>query len=110
MIDWARAEELRSEIGLGDFMEVVELFLEETDASVERLASGQPPASVEGELHFLKGSALNLGFWELAALCQDGERRAGSGNAGSVDLGPVVQCYVQSKQVFLDGLPRLDAA
>lgn len=110
MIDWARAEDLRAEIGTDDFMEVVDLFLEETDASVGRLAAGQPPSAVEGELHFLKGSALNLGFRDLAALCQDGERQAGNGDAASLDLGPIVHCYAQSKLAFLNGLSRLDAA
>jgi len=110
MIDWSRVEDLRSEIGIADFMEVVDLFLEETDGSVDRLAAGLAPAAVEGELHFLKGSALNLGFGALAALCQDGERCASGGHSASVELERIVQCYAQSKQAFLAGLARLDAA
>ena len=76
MIDWARVGELRDEIGCEDFAEVVSLFLEEADEVVQRLGACADAKALESALHFLKGSALNLGFERLAQLCQDGERRA----------------------------------
>jgi HPt (histidine-containing phosphotransfer) domain-containing protein len=72
MIDWKRVAELREEIGTDGFAEVAEMFLEEAETAVAALTGGLPPGEVEGQLHFLKGSALNLGLAELAAICQQG--------------------------------------
>jgi histidine phosphotransfer protein HptB len=110
MIDWERLRELRSEIGADSFMEVVEMFLEEADGVAERLATGVPDAELEAELHFLKGSALNLGLDELAALCQAGERAAAVGDAASVDTAAVIRCYAASKSALLSGLGTASAA
>lgn len=101
MIDWNRVDELRSEFGSDGFAEVVSLFLEEADEVVAVLGPGLPPSEVEVRLHFLKGSALNLGFRELAGLCQDGERRAAQGHGGIVDLLPVASSYQRSRDTFL---------
>jgi HPt (histidine-containing phosphotransfer) domain-containing protein len=79
MIDWDRVASLRGEIGAADFTEVVEMFLAESDAVVARLLAGKPDPTLESDLHFLKGSALNLGFRHLAALCSAGEKRAAVG-------------------------------
>lgn len=101
MIDWARVEELRNEIGTDDFAEVVSLFLEEADEVVARLQNGLDESEVEPALHFLKGSALNLGFRALAQLCQKGEQHANSGNTRDINLGTVAKSYEQSKAAFL---------
>ncbi len=100
MIDWSRVDELRAEIGAEDFAEVVTLFFDEADEVAARLPA-TAAAAVEGELHLLKGSALNLGLADLAALCQSGERAARAGQAGTVDLAAVVVCYLASKADFL---------
>jgi histidine phosphotransfer protein HptB len=99
MIDWDRVNELRSEIGEDDFDEVVTLFLEEADDVIAKITvlSGAKP--LEADLHSLKGAALNLGFEEFAALCQEGERRAAAGST-EVDLELVRQIYAASKQTF----------
>ena len=110
MIDWERVQELRSEIGPDSFMEVVEMFLEEADGVAERLAHGVPEAELEAELHFLKGSALNLGLDQLAGLCQAGERAAAKGQAETVDTAAVMQAYAASKSALLDGLDTATAA
>lgn len=103
MIDWSRVEELRSEIGSEGLAEIVELFLDEVEGVVMRLMSAPDPAVLEQDLHFLKGSAWNLGFAEFGALCQDGERRAADGRGAEVDVGLVVDCYGASKAVFMAG-------
>lgn len=108
MIDWARVTELRDEIGGDDFAEVVALFLEEADEVVEKLPKCGDAKSLESGLHFLKGSALNLGFAELAQRCQEGERDAASGNA-QIDVGSVARCYEASKAAFQTGLAQLGA-
>lgn len=99
MIDWDRVNELKDEIGAEDFPEVVEIFLEEVDGTFARLkASGRAPG--QEDFHFLKGSALNLGFQELGALCQTNEMRAAAGE-DVVALQPVLEVYEKSKTAFL---------
>lgn len=109
MIDWTRIAELRSEIGEDDLQEVVGLFLEETDEVVARLSASAAISTLEAELHFLKGSALNLGFAHLADLCQDGERRAARGDGATIQLDAIIAMYHQSKSTFLAGV-ALDPA
>jgi histidine phosphotransfer protein HptB len=104
MIDWKRVDELRMEIGSDGFAEVADMFLEEADQAVRSLLSGLPSGEVEGQLHFVKGSALNLGLTELASICQDGERKAAAGYGSLVDIGKVAAVYQASRAVLLAGL------
>lgn len=106
MIEWERVAELRSEIGGDGFDEVIELFLEETDEVIARLQHRPDLGQLERDLHFLKGSALNLGFKELARLCQEGERRSSLGEPISVDVVALVRTYHQSKAAFEMGLAQ----
>lgn len=109
MIDWDRVKSLRSEIGAEDFEEVVDLFLEEVDEVIGRLKTAPDPTRYEADLHFLKGSALNLGFHDFSDLCQIGERAAADGRAGAIDIGRVIALYGESRRAFLAGLVRLQA-
>jgi len=104
MILWSRVNELREEVGTEDFKEVVELFLDEVEEVIERLRAGTARGQLEQDLHFLKGSALNLGFGTFSDLCQDGERLAAQGKADTVDLAAIVDGYDRSKASFLDGM------
>lgn len=108
-VDWERVAELRDEIGAEALAEVVGLFLEEADEVIARLGADAGAKALEADLHFLKGAALNLGFGEFAALCQDGERRAATGD-NSVDLGAVRTSYAASKLALLEGMKRALAA
>lgn len=101
MIDWERVEELRDEVGAADFGEVVELFLEEVEEVLARLRVAPEPARLEEDLHFLKGSALNLGFATFSDLCQAGEKAAANGHAAQVDLAEILGAYEHSKPEFL---------
>lgn len=105
MISWSRVAELRDEIGAEDFDEVVELFLEEVEEVIERLKVGVEEAALEPDLHFLKGSALNLGFSELSNVCAKGEKLASSGEASAVNLTHVIDTFTGSRSVFLEELP-----
>ncbi len=102
MIDWQRVQSLRDEVGPDDFAEVVELFLEEVDEVMRRLATAPDPARLADDLHFVRGSALNLGFAELGALCQTGELRLAEGRGGEVPLAAILDCYARSRQLFLE--------
>jgi histidine phosphotransfer protein HptB len=100
MIDWDRVASLRAEIGAEDFAEVVEMFLEEADEVVARLRGMRTGPELEADLHFLKGSALNLGFGDLAGLCSISEKRAA--RSEQVDVGLVIQCYAASRSAFAE--------
>ena len=109
MIDWKRILELRDEIGVDDFGEVVELFLDEVEGEIALLRSGCAKDALESRLHFLKGSALNLGFRAFSVLCQNGESAAAAGRPQDVDLPATLVSFDASKAEFLTGLPRLTA-
>jgi len=101
MIDWDRATELRNEIGAEDFSEVVEMFLEEMEEEIAALRDGAGAKRLEDKLHFLKGSALNLGFARVAALCQTGESAAAKEQPDRIDLEDLCRSYEASKAEFL---------
>lgn len=109
MIDWDRVRELRAEIGAEDFTEVAAMFLDEADETVARLSPGATAKTLEADLHFLKGAALNLGFSILSALCQDGERRAAAGDTG-IDLDAVRAAYHASRAEYENGVAAAFAA
>ncbi|WP_425051001.1 Hpt domain-containing protein [Psychromarinibacter sp. S121] len=105
MIDWTRVEELKAEIGTDEFLEVADLFLEETDEAIVTLPVPAPDTVVRERLHFLKGSALNLGFEVMADLCSRGERLAAAGQSAEIDMGQIVSVYGESKALLLSRLP-----
>ncbi len=100
MIDWAKVEELRDEIGADDFDEVVQLFLCEVEERVEQLSSHKALTEIEEDLHFLKGSALNLGFTAFASLCHEDERIAQSDQMVA-NLKDIENAFLESKGWFL---------
>jgi histidine phosphotransfer protein HptB len=104
MIDWKRVDELKDEIGEDGFAEVADMFLDEAEGAVKSLLRGITAEEVEGQLHFLKGSALNLGLSELAAICQDGERMAAAGEGALVDVSLVASVWRASRASLLGGL------
>ena len=110
MIDWKRVNELKDEIGLDGFAEVADMFLEEADAAVLALADAVRAEDVEAQLHFLKGSALNLGLADLAGICHAGERQAASGHRDAVDPARIAAIYRASRAQLLAGLKTASAA
>lgn len=99
MIDWDRVIELRDEVGADEFEPVLELFIDEVEHLVMQL-SADDPAQLERYLHFLKGSAWNLGFTDFGARCAEIETRAASGNLAGVCLNELVESYSVSKRIF----------
>lgn len=100
MINWDRVNELRDEVGVKDFREVLSMFLEEVEDTMVRMIAAPNTATLEEDMHFLKGSALNLGFAKFGDLCQAGERAAAAGQGDSVCLNEVYEAYAASKSVF----------
>ena len=110
MIDWDRVRELRNEIGADAFEEVLDLFLEEMEMALAVLRTTTAEDDLEAQLHFLKGSALNLGFAALAGLCSEGEALSREGKRDQVDLGEIVSNYEASKTTFLARIAEAVAA
>ena len=108
MIDWDRVAQLREEVGAEDFGEVVELFLEEVDEVTGRLPAAVETGRLADDLHFLKGSALNLGFRDFGIMCQEAERAAAAGGLPAV--GPILDCFAASRRAFVTELTARSAA
>ncbi len=100
MIDWTRVSELRNEIGPEDFAEVAELFLMEVEDTLSRLNMAENTArDMQDLMHFLKGSALNLGFSDLSDICSRAESAAAQGKL-TVDIAHLNSLYRQSRTLF----------
>ncbi len=97
MISMERIDELRSEVGEEDFAEIVELFLGEADALIDTLEGLPGPEDADPLLHSLKGSALNLGFVQLADLCREGQTVGVSGADWAERLARIRRVYEGSK-------------
>jgi histidine phosphotransfer protein HptB len=100
MLNWDRIRELRDEIGEEDYAEVIELFFEEVDATISRLTRPGSMCEREADLHFLRGSALNIGFSVLGELCEKGELRAIEGTLDESDIATVINTYAASRDAF----------
>ena len=106
MIDWDRVAALREEVGPEDFDEVVELFLQEVDEEIEALSAATPSDGLAEKLHFLKGSAMSLGFREFSSLCQNGETALSRDPSASVNVTDLHSSYQTSRAAFLSDLPN----
>ncbi len=92
MLDWDRVQELREEIGEEDLGDVLALFLDEV---VERLDTIGSEDTLVEDLHFLKSSALNIGFEALAELSAQMEASARAG-ATVTEIESLRICFEQS--------------
>lgn len=110
MIDWGRVAELREQIGPDDFGEVVDLFLEEVLDMIGQLRAAPQNQNLESQLHFLKGSALNLGFADFSEKCHAGERHAANGQFDQIDLPAILDSFDASHHLFLEELEMRFAA
>lgn len=86
MIDWNHLHAMREEIGADDFEDVLNLFLDECAQAVAELSSEGSIETIAAQLHFIKGSAMNLGFAALSAHCALAEHSIGSGLVRPEDL------------------------
>ncbi|MEO9823594.1 MAG: Hpt domain-containing protein [Paracoccaceae bacterium] len=102
MVNWDRLSELREEVGEDDLAEVVALFCEEVEEVLAVLGNASP-SDMPNHLHFLKGSALNIGFEAVSELCQKEEQRTNENADAIVDIPALRAAYLTSK-AELDGL------
>ena len=82
----------------------------EVDEAIAELRKNGAEANLETQLHFLKGSALNLGLADFSTRCQTGETAAANGHSDEIDLPDIIQCYEASKVEFLAALDEQSAA
>ena len=106
MVDWDRIRELRDEIGEEDYAEVVDLFFAEIDEAMRRLDRPATLREREAELHFVKGSALNIGFRALGELCRSAEDSAAKGTLDEAQVRAVAESYSASRRAFEGGQDR----
>ncbi|TDT73717.1 Hpt domain-containing protein [Litoreibacter halocynthiae] len=98
MLNWSRVAELKEDLGEEDFREITTLFLEEVEEKLAELSS-DPPDIFADDLHFLKGSAANLGFEGFRAMCEQMEN-----TPDTAQLSDLRGLYALSKTAFLEGM------
>lgn len=100
MINTSRIQELREEVGEDDLAEVISLFCEEMDEVMDGLENTAPD-QLPSRLHFLKGSALNIGLDDVSELCRIEELRLSTDSKGAVDIAAIKSAYAKAKQVLI---------
>ncbi len=102
MIDWIRIDELRDEVGQDDFGDIVGVFFEEAQEALENLRRADTVVTLLGQLHFLQGSALNLGFSNFAAICRNEENSLQKDPSHKVEIDKIYGVFSSSKQQFYE--------
>lgn len=99
MLDKDRIEELRSEVGDDGFAEVIEIFCEEVEEVLVQIAASSPSELVE-RIHFLKGSALNIGMARVGELCLIEEDRLRADATSVPDIETIRDAYSASRKAL----------
>ncbi len=99
LVDRARLEELVADIGEEALPEIVEMFVAEVEESLAALRreERQEAGRIAAEAHFIKGSALNLGFAALAEVCGKIERLAATAPETPVVTARIVTLFERSR-------------
>ncbi|MEM7290014.1 MAG: Hpt domain-containing protein [Pseudomonadota bacterium] len=105
-IDWEQVAQLRRDVGADGFEEIIEVFLDEVEEKAEELRVCSPDTALEEHLHFLKGSAKNVGFDYFSELCASAEREAMSRDSVKIDIPHLLEAYNLSKAALLSELPK----
>ena len=78
---------------------MIELFCEEVEEVLDQLdALGR--TDLAERLHYLKGSALNLGMERVVALCVAEEDRLRSGPVAAPDIAAIRDAYLASRKAM----------
>lgn len=102
MIDWPRICELRDEIGNADFEDVMRLFFEEFEEALATIQSLSDAHAVAAAVHFLKGSALNIGFEQVSTLCSALESSGTEKLSRDTEIQIIASAYHESKSAYFD--------
>lgn len=101
MINWQRTTELAEEVGPESFDEVFDLFIDEVEDALTRLTATDIEM-LRKQMHFLKGSALNLGFRAVANLCQSAESDVDLKSVANQRIVETRALFQKSKSLFLE--------
>tara|TARA_R110000787_G_scaffold40444_2_gene100521 strand:- start:9563 stop:9934 length:372 start_codon:yes stop_codon:yes gene_type:complete len=104
MIDWAYVNGLRAGIGKDSFNEIVQVFFDETEDTLKRLEDAHRPIDITEELHFLQGSALNMGFVGFSAECRKSHDMSTDNADDMRHTAGLLATYGKSKTLFLSAL------
>lgn len=96
MINWDRISELTEEVGEDDLAEVLLLFCEEVEDVLQKLPTAAP-GDMPGHLHFLKGSALNIGLVDVSRICETQERKIAADPAAVPEIDSIQSAYKSAK-------------
>ena len=106
MIDWTKVSELAEELGEDDFADVVGLFLSDSDTAVaDLIETDDSGTALRDRLHYLKGSAMTLGFVDMTCLCAEGEKLAHAGSGDQVDRDAIGRAYAAARARLVADLP-----
>ena len=87
MINTIRLHELRDEIGADNLAEVVDMFLAETEDAILRIS--RAALVTADDMHFLKGSAFNIGLNDLGHCCAMAEESLRKDGSFQPDLAEI---------------------
>ena len=96
MLDKKQIKQLRNDLGADGFAEIVDIFLAEVDEVFTPIEADGVTAT---DMHFLKGSAANLGFTEFSKTCQIAQHNINEG--ATADLATVRTAFAESKALFV---------
>lgn len=94
MLNEGRIEELREDFDDEDFNEIIMLFLDEVEQRLTEITD-HACMDLPATLHFLKGSAANLGFVSFNQACEVAEA-----TQSAHDIAAVAGVYQDSKLAF----------
>ena len=100
MLNHGRIAELKSEVGEDDFAEVITLFCEEVEEMLDDLPSTSQ-SQMAAKLHFLKGSALNIGLDAVGQMCSTEEARLKNDPNTAPDITAIRSLYIASRDQLL---------
>ena len=101
MIDWSQVERLRDDLGAEVFPEIAEAFLQELETQAAGLDMAPATAAVmQDRFHTMKGSALYLGFADLAAVCAEAEACAKAGGDSVPWIKRAREVHASSARAF----------
>ncbi len=95
MLNLTRIAELKAEVGEDDFAEVFDIFCEEVEEVLDALPT-IPQAELPGKLHFLKGSALNIGLDAVGERCRLEEKKLSEDPEATPDISEIRRLFSES--------------
>ena len=105
MVDQARINELKREIGPDDLRLVLDIFLTEADRTIAEIAGGLSDDGHAKATHFLRSGALNIGLVSFAAVADHAAAAAPRDRAA---MASVLQVTLDETRGWL-GLPARQA-